>query len=115
MVSSDQLVSIAQVSRAFTTSMEVGTSMEVEEVSTGKKQRVCRAYFTYVAQSESGSKGKTPLAPVYPNNPTELKEFLLASERRRGRLTRKVCFFKNKNKTIFENFPSNLKFNSLNS
>ena len=77
-----------QVSRAFTTSMEVGTSVEVEDPNTGLKQRVCRAYFTYVAQSMQG--GKQPLPPVYPSTPVELKEFLLASERRRGRLTRKA-------------------------
>ncbi|KAI6659054.1 Acyl-coenzyme A thioesterase 11 [Oopsacas minuta] len=78
----------AKVSRAFTTSMEVSTSVEVEDACTGMKQRVCRAYFTYVVQSDQG--GKLPLPPVYPNTPIELKEFLLASERRRSRLTRKV-------------------------
>ena len=70
--------------------MEVGTNVEVEDPSTGLRQRVCRAYFTYVAQSIQGA--KQPLPPVYPSTPIELKEFLLASERRRGRLTRKASY-----------------------
>ena len=71
--------------------MEVCTGVEVEDACNGVKIRVCRAYFTYVVQSEQG--GKQPLSPIYPNTPVELKEFLLASERRRSRLTRKVITF----------------------
>ena len=70
--------------------MEVGTSVEVEDACNGVKRRVCRAYFTYVVQVDQ--EGKQPLSPIYPNTPIELKEFLLASERRRSRLTRKVIY-----------------------
>lgn len=42
----------AKVSRAFTTSMEVGTTVEAESAETGKKCRIAKAYFTYVAQQE---------------------------------------------------------------
>lgn len=91
-ISFDRTVSVghvvilrAVVNRAFTSSLEVGLSVESEDPLTGKREHVCKAYSVFVAKPKDGSKVKLP--PVALNSEEENREYLLAAERRRMRTT----------------------------
>jgi len=74
----------ARVNRAFNTSMEVGVSVQVEDLLSGKRQNVCKAFFTFVALDENNHKQQ--LTPVLPLTEEEKSQYALANERRRMRI-----------------------------
>ena len=74
----------ARVNRAFNTSMEVGVSVQVEDLLSGKRQSVCKAFFTFVALDENNHKQQ--LTPVLPLTEEEKSQYALANERRRMRI-----------------------------
>ncbi|GAB5354964.1 hypothetical protein AAMO2058_000165100 [Amorphochlora amoebiformis] len=76
-----------QVNRAFTTSMEVGCKLWAENLKSGKKQVICRAYFTFV--SKGPNKKKCPLPKLTPGTRAEnVRRYTQAKERRNIRLSR---------------------------
>jgi len=76
------------VSRVFSTSMEILCRVEVEDMDSGEKKRVCStAYFTFVALDRDGQKVKLP--PVTPESAEEKHEYEAAERRRQVRLNRK--------------------------
>ncbi|XP_063819994.1 acetyl-coenzyme A thioesterase isoform X2 [Pseudophryne corroboree] len=74
----------AKVNRAFTTSMEVGIKVAVEDPLTNLQKHVCTAFSTYVAKPP-GTK-KVNLKPVRLHSVQDHLEYSLAAERRRIRL-----------------------------
>lgn len=74
----------ARVNRAFNTSMEVGVKVQVEDLLRGKIQKVCEAFFTFVALDENHRKQQ--LTPVVPFTEEEKSQYALANERRRMRI-----------------------------
>ncbi|CAH3114424.1 unnamed protein product [Porites lobata] len=74
----------ARVNRAFNTSMEVGVSVKVENLLSGKVQEVCNAFFTFVALDKNNQKQR--LTPVVPFTAEEKLQYALANERRRLRI-----------------------------
>lgn len=74
----------ARVNRAFNTSMEVGVKVQVEDLLRGKIQKVCEAFFTFVALDKDNHKQQ--LTPVVPFTEEEKSQYALASERRRMRI-----------------------------
>ena len=71
--------------RAFNTSMEVGVTVQVEDlIYGGTRWTVCNSYFTFVARSKSGDKVK--LEPSVPFTMEEKFQYSMANERRRMRL-----------------------------
>ena len=74
----------ARVNRAFNTSMEVGVSVKVENLLSGKVQEVCNAFFTFVTLDKNNQKQRLP--PVVPFTAGEKLQYALANERRRLRI-----------------------------
>lgn len=74
----------ASVNRVFTTSMEVGVKVLVENLRTGKIRHTSSAYLTFVAIDEEGK--KIPLPQVIPKTEQEIRRFHKAGERRKIRL-----------------------------
>ena len=74
----------ARVNRAFNTSMEVGVSVQVEDLRSGEKKSVCQACFTFVAVDETNHKQQ--LNPIVPFTVEEKLQYALANERRRMRM-----------------------------
>jgi len=74
----------ARVNRAFNTSMEVGVKVQVEDLLRGKVEKVCEAFFTFVALDEDNRKQQ--LTPVVPFTEEEKSQYALANERRRMRI-----------------------------
>ncbi len=78
----------ASVNRAFTTSMEVGVRVDVEDIRTGDTKRVNTAYLTFVAIDDFGRGVKVP--EVLPDTPDQQRRFDAAGTRRELRLARKA-------------------------
>uniref|UniRef100_A0A3Q3JZ81 Acyl-coenzyme A thioesterase 11 n=1 Tax=Monopterus albus TaxID=43700 RepID=A0A3Q3JZ81_MONAL len=75
---------IAKVTRAFTSSMEVGILVTCEDLYTDRLWKVCHAFATFVARRTEA--GKVQLKQVIPYTQMEQMEYSLAAERRRMRL-----------------------------
>ncbi|KAM9502100.1 acyl-coenzyme A thioesterase 11b isoform 1-T1 [Salvelinus alpinus] len=81
-----QVVNIkAKVNRAFTSSMEVGITVNCEDLFSSCQWNVCNAFATFVARRTE--EGKVQLKQVIPRTQTEQMEYSIAAERRRMRLT----------------------------
>lgn len=78
----------ASVNRAFTTSMEVGVRVEVEDIETGEIKHSNSAYFTFVCIDKITGQ-KMPVPEVIPETDQEKKWFDQALIRRNQRLQRK--------------------------
>lgn len=74
----------SSVNRVFHTSMEVGVSVETENLMTGARVHTCSAYLTFVAVDEAGK--PAPIPPVIPETETEKRRYREAGERREARL-----------------------------
>ena len=77
----------ASVNRAFSTSMEVGVIVDVEDIRTGDTRRVNTAYLTFVAIDEFGRGVRVP--EVVPETEDERRRYTEAEQRRQHRLERK--------------------------
>ena len=74
----------ASVNRVFTTSMEVGVKVLVENLRSGEVRHTSSAYLTFVAIGNEGE--KLPLPQVIPETEDEIRRFQKAGERRKVRL-----------------------------
>ena len=74
----------SSVNRVFRTSMEVGVTVETENLMIGDKLHTCSAYLTFVALDEKGK--ATPIPPVIPESDDEMRRYREAGERREYRL-----------------------------
>lgn len=74
----------SSVNRVFRTSMEVGVTVETENLLTGEKRHTCSAYLTFVAVDRNGK--ATPVPPVIPETEEEKRRYREAGERREYRL-----------------------------
>lgn len=74
----------ARVNRAFNTSMEVGVSVQAEDLLSGELKHVCKAFFIFVALDSDNQKQQ--LTPVVPFTKEEKSQYALANERRRMRI-----------------------------
>ncbi|HEY3251219.1 MAG TPA: acyl-CoA thioesterase [Ignavibacteria bacterium] len=74
----------ASVNRAFTTSMEVGVRVEVEDFETGEIKHSNSAYFTFVSIDRTSGK-KMPVPVVIPESDQEKRWFEEAMTRRNQR------------------------------
>ena len=80
-----QLVTLkASVNRVFTTSMEVGVKVWVEDLVSGEVRHTSSAYLTFVALDQDGK--RVPIDPALPESETEKRRFEEAGERRKHRL-----------------------------
>ncbi len=77
----------SSVNRVFRTSMEVGVTVETENLMTGAKLHTCSAYVTFVALDENGK--AAPVPPVIPETESEKRRYREAGERREYRLARR--------------------------
>ncbi|XP_034955866.1 acetyl-coenzyme A thioesterase isoform X2 [Zootoca vivipara] len=86
-----QIISInAKVNRAFTTSMEVGVKVTLQDHLTTFQKLICVAFSTYVAKPVHN--GKVDLKPVEFVTAQDFLEHTLAAERRKIRLDHeRVC------------------------
>ena len=75
---------LAQVTRAFHTSMEVGVSVYLEDYISGERHQTSSAFVTYVAVGEDGK--PTAVPPLIPRTAEEKRRYREALERRRRRL-----------------------------
>jgi acyl-CoA hydrolase len=75
----------SSVNRVFTTSMEVGVKVMVEDLLSGELKHTSSAYLTFVALDGEGH--RVPVAPVIPETETEQRRYREAGERREYRLT----------------------------
>jgi len=74
----------SQVTRAFTSSMEVYIEVTAEDIPACKKIRTHRAFFTFVAVDQNGKPIEIP--QVVPESPEEIELFEGALRRRQLRL-----------------------------
>jgi acyl-CoA hydrolase len=74
----------AQVTRAFTTSMEVFIEVYAEDIPAGKRLLTHRAFFTFVAVDKAGK--PVPVPELLPDSPEEQELFEGALRRRQLRL-----------------------------
>ena len=74
----------SSVNRVFRTSMEVGVTVETENLLTGEKRHTCSAYLTFVAVDRNGK--AIPVPPVIPETEEEKRRYREAGERREYRL-----------------------------
>ncbi len=74
----------AQVTRAFTTSMEIFIEVFAEDIPACKKEKTHQAFFTFVAVDSSGKPVKVP--ELDPSSPKEQVLFEEALRRRQLRL-----------------------------
>nr|XP_056704778.1 acetyl-coenzyme A thioesterase [Euleptes europaea] len=80
-----QIISInAKVNRAFTTSMEVGVKVTLQDPLTNVEKLISVAFSTYVARPADGE--KVTLKPVELLTAQDFLEYTLAAERRKIRL-----------------------------
>ena len=73
----------ANITRAFTTSMEIFVQAFARKVLTGKKYLISEAYFIFVALDENGK--AIPVMAVKPITPMEMKLYDLALNRKSGK------------------------------
>jgi acyl-CoA hydrolase len=74
----------SSVNRVFTTSMEVGVKVWVENLKTGQTRHTSSAYLTFVGIDSAGSPIRVP--PVVPETDEEKRRFEQAGVRRAYRL-----------------------------
>jgi acyl-CoA hydrolase len=74
----------AQVTRAFTTSMEVFIEVYAEDIPAGSRLLTHRAFFTFVAVNKAGQPVPVPI--LYPETPGEQELYEGALRRRQLRL-----------------------------
>jgi len=74
----------AQVNFTSNTSMEVGVRVDAENPITGELTHTSTAYTTFVALDDHGR--PTPVAPVSPETPVEIRRFNEAKKRRETRI-----------------------------
>ena len=80
-----QLVTLkASVNRVFTTSMEVGVKVWVEDMVSGDIKHTSSAYLTFVALDNEGQ--RVAIEPIVPESEAEKRRFVEAGERRKHRL-----------------------------
>jgi acyl-CoA hydrolase len=79
----DLLILKSSVNRAFTTSLEVGVKVWVENPQNGVLLHVASAYLVFVAIDKEGHRLKVP--PLAPETPTELRRYDDALRRREHR------------------------------
>jgi acyl-CoA hydrolase len=77
----------SSVNRAFTTSMEVGVKVWVEDLLTGVQQHVSSAFLTFVAIDATGR--GVPVPPVIPETEDEKRRYQEAGTRREYRLSQR--------------------------
>lgn len=81
----NQLITLkSSVNRVFTTSLEVGVKVLVEDVMSGEVRHTTSAYLTFVAVDEHGR--PVPVAPVIPESEEEKRRYEEAGSRREYRL-----------------------------
>ena len=78
------VVLCSSVNRAFHTSMEVGVTVMVEDLTTGERKHTSSAYLTFVALGEKGEPVEVP--PVIPETRDEKRRYEEAGQRREYRL-----------------------------
>ena len=79
----DLLILKSSVNRAFTTSMEVGVKVWVEDPRTGAKLHVASAYLVFVAIDQNGRRMRVPeLNPVTADEQRRWDDALLRREHR---------------------------------
>lgn len=78
----------ASVNRAFTTSMEVGVRVDVEDLRTGDERHVNTAYLTFVAIDEFGR--GVPVPESEPETEDQKRRYEAANARRDLRLQRRM-------------------------
>jgi acyl-CoA hydrolase len=78
------LVLKSSVNYAGRTSMEVGVLCMGEDARTGMRRHTASAYFTFVALDDSGR--PTPVPPVRPDSPVEIRRFEAAKRRKEARV-----------------------------
>lgn len=76
----DLLILKSSVNRAFTTSMEVGVKVYVENYITATRRHVSTAYLTFVAVDQRGQ--HLPVPPVTPETDEEKQRYEDAGRRR---------------------------------
>jgi len=76
----DMVVLQSSVNRVFHTSMEVGVRVSVENYISQARQKVARAYLTFVAVDRHGR--RLPVAPVVPETEDEKRRYEGALRRR---------------------------------
>ncbi|HUS18506.1 MAG TPA: acyl-CoA thioesterase [Terriglobales bacterium] len=79
----DLLILKSSVNRAFTTSMEVGVKVYVENYITGNSRHVSSAYLTFVAVDSEGK--HRPVPPIIPETDEEKQRYEDAGRRREAR------------------------------
>jgi acyl-CoA hydrolase len=76
----DMVILQSSVNRVFRTSMEVGVRVSVENYISQSRQKVARAYLTFVAVDRHGR--RLPVAPVVPETEDEKRRYEGALRRR---------------------------------
>lgn len=84
----DIVILKASVNRAFNTSMEVGISVESENIKTGEITHSNSAYFTFVSIDSKTNK-PIEVPEIIPEIPVEIRRFEQALKRREQRLKEK--------------------------
>jgi acyl-CoA hydrolase len=79
----DLLILKSTLNRAFTTSMEVGVKVWVENTIVGTHRHVASAYLTFVAVDSQGR--KVPVPGMAPESEEEVRRFNDAGRRRENR------------------------------
>lgn len=79
----DIVIFKSSVNRAFSTSMESGVKVFVENYATGERRHVSSAYLTFVAVDRHGRKHNVP--PIAPETPEEKRRYEEAGRRREMR------------------------------
>jgi acyl-CoA hydrolase len=79
----DLLILKSTLNRAFTTSMEVGVKVWVENTIVGTHRHVASAYLTFVAVDSQGR--KVPVPRMEPEGEEEIRRFNDAARRRENR------------------------------
>ncbi|MBX7232529.1 MAG: acyl-CoA thioesterase [Bdellovibrionales bacterium] len=77
----------ASVNFVAKTSMEVGVRVDAENIVTGQKFHTASAYLTFVALNDKGE--PTPIPPLIPETPEQIRRFQEAQSRRQMRLQRR--------------------------
>src|SRR5215831_15591198 len=76
----DMVLLQSSINRVFKTSMEVGVKVSVENYISATRQKVAKAYLTFVAVDRHGR--RLPVAPVIPETDNEKRRYEGALRRR---------------------------------
>ena|SRR5688500_12435986 len=83
----DTVVLAARLNAAFTTSVEVGVEVNVEDRVSGERRRCVDAFMTFVAVDQDGKPTKVPA--LFAETEDEMRRATQAQERRAERLARR--------------------------